>query len=452
MSTSNNSNAQSILNHALQEAGTYPNNPFFTQLNFGSYIDSFKRVIKNPEYAREKHLLVSEQEGLYLIKYDREHLTPENAKTLGLFRSVIIKEVCEYGKNETITDYIILFAAQPKSVDLEEITFAETRYPIYIESIIEGTMINLFHDGHKWRIATRSCIGADTQFYQDDEKTLSYRQMFMETFKAKGLKLEYFQKGMAYSFVLQHPENRIVMPIKKANLFLVNIFAPQTLEGYKNVCYMQLGEDGHLDYLTQANFFHPELRRTVGFSRVTAMPQENAIREFLEYEKRLKEGDYDWRHKGIFVRSILGHHAKLVNAKYQYVADLTDNQPKTQYRFYSLLKKTRETKSFAGRFAKDMVAEYLSYFPEHDKLFREKYTPELEQWMVDLWHVYMEYWGENELDEVRLPAQFKKCILQILDLTEDLKYSLKLDELKDVVMDNLDTKLIMYSVNFNKGK
>ena len=146
-----------------------------------------------------------------------------------------------------------------------------------------------------------------------------------------------------------------------------------------------------------------------------------------------------------FVRSISGKHAKLVNASYQHVADLTDNQPKTQYRFYSLLKKTRH-------FTRDLVAEYLHYFPEHDKLFREKYVPELEQWMVDLWHVYMEYWGENVFDEIRLPAQFKKCILQILDLTKDLKYSLKLDELKDIVMDNLDAQLIMYSVNFNKGK
>ena len=149
-----------------RELATYPNQPFSINLDFGSYIESFRRVIKDDKYAKRKHLLVSQQRGLYLIKYDREYLTKENAKTLGLFRSVIVKEVCEYGKNETITDYQILFAAQPKSVDLEEIKFSPTQYPIYIESIIEGTMINLFHDGDKWCIATRSCIGADTQFYQ----------------------------------------------------------------------------------------------------------------------------------------------------------------------------------------------------------------------------------------------------------------------------------------------
>ena len=289
--TTANNDYLKIINGAQEQIDGNPDNPFLKKMDFMSYIESFKRVIEDGSYAEEKHLSVNRQGDLYLVKCKREYLTKENAETLGLFRSVILKKDIVYMKNQMqpLPHYRVLFAAQPKSVELEEINFDEKKYPIYIESIIEGTMINLFHDGDKWRIATRSCIGANTQFYQDEDKSMTYRQMFMEVFKAMGLKLEYFSKNIGYSFVLQHPNNRIVMPIKMPHLFLVNMFVPKTNDGCENVCYMQLGDDGTQQYMVKCKLLHPKNCCQHWIFKSYYDAPRKCYGGIFEYERRLKK-------------------------------------------------------------------------------------------------------------------------------------------------------------------
>ena len=112
---------------------------FATPLRFEDYVSSIGQVIEDPSYATSKHLTVvpSTEGDLFVIKYDREKLTSENAHTLGLFRSVIVKK--EDG------EYKVIFAAQPKSVSFEQLGFQEDdatkEKPLYIESIIEGTTV-----------------------------------------------------------------------------------------------------------------------------------------------------------------------------------------------------------------------------------------------------------------------------------------------------------------------
>ena len=77
-----------------------------------------------------------------------------------------------------------------------------------------------FLQNDKWEIATRSNIGANCRF--NNHKT--FREMFFEAAEAKGFTFDLLEKDYSYSFVLQHPENRIVVPFDKADLVLVEIF------------------------------------------------------------------------------------------------------------------------------------------------------------------------------------------------------------------------------------
>ena len=95
---------------------------------------------------------------------------------------------------------------------------------ICYEEFVEGTMINLFYDKNinKWECATRSTIGANVKFYQNSSKT--FREMFFETFDLYHIDYNDFDKNCCYSFILQHKENRIVVPNKENKIYLCECY------------------------------------------------------------------------------------------------------------------------------------------------------------------------------------------------------------------------------------
>jgi hypothetical protein len=70
-------------------------------------------------------------------------------------------------------------------------------------------MISMFHDGATWRLATRKQLDAGSSFYG----TRPFAELFVEALAAVGLTLESFaaHRDLQYSWVLQHPEERVVV-------------------------------------------------------------------------------------------------------------------------------------------------------------------------------------------------------------------------------------------------
>ena len=77
------------------------------------------------------------------------------------------------------------------------------------EEFVDGVMINVFYNTYmaEWQLATRKQIGASGHFYGKR----SFAELFWETFAAAGLTKETLVPGEYYSWVLQHPEERIVV-------------------------------------------------------------------------------------------------------------------------------------------------------------------------------------------------------------------------------------------------
>lgn len=76
-----------------------------------------------------------------------------------------------------------------------------------VEEFVDGVMINLFHYNGAWRLATRSNLDAECNFYG----TRTFAQLFWETFNGAGLLEAHLDPRCVYSWVLQHPEERIVV-------------------------------------------------------------------------------------------------------------------------------------------------------------------------------------------------------------------------------------------------
>ena len=165
------------------------------------------RLVLDDTYAKSKNIMVKKQNELFVLKYNKYGLNEENINSLGLFRSIV-------------TDGSSLLAfSPPKSINYESFKHANKKEDCIAEQFVEGTMINCFYYKNEWMIATRWDIGANSSFNRD--LNFTFRDMFKDAMKMCNLTFDMLDKKYSYSFVLQHPKNRIVVPFTTPHLFLI---------------------------------------------------------------------------------------------------------------------------------------------------------------------------------------------------------------------------------------
>ena len=151
-----------------------------------------------------------------IIRYDKDILSKELIPIIGRYRSVIVND-----------DEKVISFSPPKSLDAS--TFMkmypcdeESSHNIVAQEFIEGTMINVFYNDGVWEIATKGTIGGNVRFFKNSKDT--FRSMFNETLDYIGLTYDMLDKSYSYSFVLQHPKNRIVIPFENPKLYLMDYY------------------------------------------------------------------------------------------------------------------------------------------------------------------------------------------------------------------------------------
>jgi hypothetical protein len=297
-----------------------------------------------------------------VIRYDKHLLLNDDKPRIGLLRSVIVNSS---GK--------VLSFAPPKSIDWLNFStlHPEKNDTIVAEQFVEGTMINVFWDSTigvsgAWEIATRSNVGAEIAFYHEPGKPIvTFRSMFMEALNETGLDFNKLNPLYSYSFVLQHPLNRIVVPFKKPALYLVALYEIVHTEGnIVNVTTvdMSLVREQH-EIWGQTSVQFPEIYEDwkCGADLVEKYASMNTSYEVV----------------GVIIKNLAtGARSKIRNPVYENVRHLRGNQPKLMYQYLSLRQEGK-------------VTEYLKYYPEHKKefsFFREqlhKYTMALYQNYID---------------------------------------------------------------------
>jgi len=124
--------------------------------------------------------------------------------------------LCRHLRSAIYKGDTLLCMSPGKSVPLDE-TIPIQEY--VVEDFVEGIMINVFYD-EEWKIATKSNIGANCTF--DSPRT--FAELFEDCKQAVGLDYEMLNKNLSYSFVMQHPDHRIVTPVTKPSLVCVAMF------------------------------------------------------------------------------------------------------------------------------------------------------------------------------------------------------------------------------------
>ena len=90
-----------------------------------------------------------------------------------------------------------------------------------IEYFQDGVMIGMFWDKYNkvWRIHTRSTLDAECRYFS---QTTTFSVMFADAIGASRVSVESaLNVNTSYTWVLQHPENRIVVPVKTPRAYCV---------------------------------------------------------------------------------------------------------------------------------------------------------------------------------------------------------------------------------------
>ncbi len=304
-----------------------------------SAIPGFMNGIQNKivDEDKEKYYTINEyftksNEKYYIMKYYKEFINSDLVNIYGLLRSVVLSS----------TGKVLSFSPQ-KSFNPE---IFMTNYPIndgllYAEEFIEGTMINVFFNpdcgvSGCWQIATRNTVGAEVSFFSWASK-LTFASMFLEACATCNLNINLLNPEYCYSFVLQHPNNRIVKPIKYPELYLVAAYKiEQTFDEIK--IYEQplsiVFKNGTWD------------------KTFVKFPKVYEFTNYSELIEKFASANTDYSIMGIIIKnSETGERTRIRNPIYEEVKALRGNQPKLQYQYLQLRSQGK-------------VPEFLKFYPE----------------------------------------------------------------------------------------
>jgi hypothetical protein len=301
----------------------------------------------NSEALKLNKILCRTNNSMYsVIRYDKNILCVDLIPSYGICRSVILNSANQ-----------VVGFAPPKSIPADEFI---KKYPennhdtnIQAEEFVEGTMINVFFDSTIgvtgcWEISTRNTVGATSTFFKSPNSK-TFRQMFMEAATECKLDINKLETDLCYSFVLQHPENRIVVPFSKPQLYLVGVYKINNTPNNITVDFFNVN-----DY---TKFFRDELGTTVKF------PELYEFNKYNELIERFGSMNTPYNIVGVVIHNKnTGERTKIRNPVYEQVRNLRGNQPKLQYQYLCLRKEGK-------------VKDFLKFYPENKKdfsLFRDQ--------------------------------------------------------------------------------
>jgi len=373
----------------------------------------------NPDKIKTKNYVNPLNNNAYTILNNDSSCITFDDIDLRKYRSVVLATGTE------THDKSILCFSPPNSIQLDN--FKE-KYPddspaiddVYTNEIMEGTMINLFYDARTqessdksegfwseeqsssttkskglWEIASRGAIGCNYWYYrtqylleeqdtepvqteyaeprkQSAQQQMTFRQMFMDAMKSNPQQdlntmpiLEYLPKNYCYSFVLQHPDNHIVLPISEPHLFLVAVYE------IVDACTVK--------------FVPPHIYETwsVFTDSVIEFPKKYEITTYKELEDTYGSIHSEYSSMGVMFTNIkTGERAALSNPVYEEIKKLRGNNPNLQYQYFCLLR--------SGQ-----VDKFLEYFPTYKKVFLQ-FSKQYQDFITNVHQSYFSYYVKKE--------------------------------------------------------
>lgn len=263
-------------------------------------------------------------------------------------------------------------------LDISKIRFAE--------EFVEGTMVNLFYnpanDVQSWEFSTRNTV-SPAEKRENESGVLDkkcFRRMFFEACVAAGLKFDDLPKEYSYSFVLQHPDNTIVAPVKRMALHIVAIY-------YINGTTVYEMDRSIIKWSTFSSIHHPARFGFQGEEDFNKIINLWASNNSLYY------------FPGVMFRTHDGARYKFRNPNYEFVKNTRGLEDKSRF-IYLHLKKIAE------------FNRHLERYPEDEVTFLRHQT-DFYNYMHCLHKNYMDCYVHKKKALKEYPVEYKKNMFQL---------------------------------------
>ena len=392
-----------------------------------SQIDGFTNLLLNEDSSElipnlnKTECTTLNNQKYKVIRYNKTNLTYDIIPTYGLCRSVIANS----------NNQVVCFSP-PKSVksDMFIEKYNIKNETLVAEEFVEGTMINVFWDQHiglsgAWEISTRNTVGAVASFYKSPNSK-TFRTMFLEAAANNKLDLDTLHKNFCYSFVLQHPENRIVVPFKTPQLYLISMYIIDNSDKSNVKVYS----------VDKLNFLNLHSNTQV---KIPTVYNWNTYSDLVDKYASMNT-PYDVLGVVIY-NNETGERTKIRNPVYEEVRQLRGNQPKLQYQYLCLRKEGK-------------VADFLKYYPESKKEF-SNFRDQLHLFTNTLFMNYISCYIKKEKPLLEFSEQYRTHMFNIHkqylnELKEQKLYVTNTVVIKYV--NNIHPSLMMFCLNFQMRK
>jgi hypothetical protein len=257
----------------------------------------------------------------------------------------------------------------------------------FAEEFVEGTMVNLFYnpsnDVQGWEFSTRNVVSPaekrDNGSGAVDKKC--FRRMFLEACAAVGLKFDDLPKEYSYSFVLQHPDNTIVAPVKSIALYIVAM------------------------YYIEGTIVYEMDRSVVNWSAFSSVRHParfglfNGEEDFHKIINVWASNNSLYYYPGVMFRTHEGERYKYRNPNYEFTKNAKGVVEKSRF-VYLHLKKLEKLQSHFDRFPEDE----LEFFRHQTNFYN--YTRNLHQ-------NYMECYVNKKKPLKEYELEYKKNMFQL---------------------------------------
>ena len=290
-------------------------------------------------------------DDLVLIHYNKDsNMTLDH---VGYFRSVVWN---------VATNQPVFVGPTKSSATLPE-TFTT------IEDFVDGIMINMFWTRTGWRFATRSKLDALNTFYSRKPFAL----LFLEAATAMGLNIMSMNQGYTYSWVLQHPEERIVVA---PTYGVPRLFLVETRNSNMEICDPD-----------------PQYERF--------LPKRHTLATLKDVEERVEAWGFRFgpQWKGLMVKGPDGQRYGLTSAQYDAALALRGNVAKLPY-------------VWLERFSQKKINQYLALYPEEANTA----TAVIEAFKVctqEAYDLYQRIYKRREFPLGQAPQKYRKLLWDI---------------------------------------
>lgn len=296
-----------------------------------------------------------EEDSTFAIIYYDKKRTDMNHPNVGVYRSMIWNKAA----NTAIPVAPQRARSFSQAIDDGAANFMTTEF-------VDGTMINMVWDqaNNKWVLFTRTQIGALGHFFG----TRPFAELFWEAFRAGGLTEADLDTNMAYSWVLQHPEERIVTapPYGIPRVFLINATGPMSAK---------------LMTFTPKVFVH--------------LKTLEDVKEFVYSQGKRLGAQF----QGVCIHTADGLRYKLRTNEYDEARHLRGNQAKRPYLWLE-------------RWAEGRLGHYLRLYPE-EACDAESVVEQFKAATQELHTLYLQVYRQKLMPLGEAPQKYRKLLWEL---------------------------------------